>query len=102
MTNQFNFAIERELDKATNINVAYVGQRGTHLVIPHEANNPLPGVGPYANWAPINDRRPLAVALPNVGNIALTESSGTSWYNALQVSGRRRMTGGLEMLFQYT
>ena len=64
MTNQFNFAIERELDKATNINVAYVGQRGTHLVIPHEANNPLPGVGPYANWAPINDRRPLAVALP--------------------------------------
>ena len=102
MTNQFNFAIERELDKATNINVAYVGQRGTHLVIPHEANNPLPGVGPYANWAPINDRRPLAVALPNVGNIALTESSGTSWYNALQVSGRRRMTGGIELLFQYT
>jgi hypothetical protein len=102
MTNQFNFAIERQLDNATSVNVAYVGQRGTHLVIPHEANNPLPGVGPYATWAPINDRRPLATVLPNVGNIALTESSGTSWYNALQVSGRRRMTGGLEMLFQYT
>jgi hypothetical protein len=102
MTNQFNFAIERELDKATNINVAYVGQRGTHLVIPHEANNPLPGVGAYSTWAPINDRRPLAKVLPNVGNIALTESSGTSWYNALQVSGRRRMTAGLELVFQYT
>jgi hypothetical protein len=101
-TNQFNFAIERQLDSATNVTVAYVGQRGTHLVIPHEANNPLPGTGPYASWAPINDRRPLARVLPNVGNIALTESSGTSWYNALQVSGRRRMTGGLEMLFQYT
>ena len=102
MTNQFNFAIERELDKATSVTAAYVGQRGTHLVIPHEGNNPLPGVGPYSTWAPINDRRPLAKVLPNVGNIALTESSGTSWYNALQVSGRRRMTGGLEMLFQYT
>ncbi len=102
MTNQFNFAIERQLDQATSINIAYVGQRGTHLVIPHEANNPLPGTGPYATWAPINDRRPLATVLPNVGNIALTESSGTSWYNALQVSGRRRMTGGLEMMFQYT
>jgi len=102
MTNQFNFAIERELDKSTSVNAAYVGQRGTHLVIPHEANNPLPGVGPYASWAPINDRRPLASSLPNVGNIALTESSGTSWYNALQISGRRRMTAGLEMLFQYT
>jgi len=102
MTNQFNFAIERELDKSTNVQVAYVGQRGTHLVIPHEANNPLPGVGPYASWAPINDRRPLFGPLPNVGNIALTESSGTSWYNALQLSGRRRMTAGLELLFQYT
>lgn len=102
MTNQFNFAIERQLDQATSLNVAYVGQRGTHLVIPHEANNPLPGTGAYATWAPINDRRPLAQVLPNVGNIALTEASGTSWYNALQVSGRRRMTGGLEMLFQYT
>lgn len=102
MTNQFNFAIERELDSATSVTVAYVGQRGTHLVIPHEANNPLPGTGPYSTWAPINDRRPLARSLPNVGNIALTESSGTSWYNALQLSGRRRMTGGLELLFQYT
>ncbi len=102
MTNQFNFAIEREIDKATSVTVAYVGQRGTHLVIPHEGNNPLPGTGPYSTWAPINDRRPLARVLPNVGNIALTESSGTSWYNALQLSGRRRMTGGLEMLFQYT
>ncbi len=102
MTNQFNFAIERELDKATSVNIAYVGQRGTHLVIPHEGNNPLPGTGPFSTWAPIDDRRPLARVLPNVGNIALTESSGTSWYNALQFSGRRRMTYGFEMLFQYT
>jgi hypothetical protein len=102
MTNQFNFAIERQLDNATSINIAYVGQRGTHLVIPHEGNNPLPGTGPYSTWAPINDRRPLASVLPNVGNIALTESSGTSWYNALQVSGRRRMSGGFETMFQYT
>ncbi|MBY0503902.1 MAG: carboxypeptidase regulatory-like domain-containing protein [Bryobacteraceae bacterium] len=108
MTNQFNFAIERQIDSSTNVNIAYVGQRGTHLVIPHEGNNPVRGTGPYADaqgrvlWAPIDDRRPLAKVLPNVGNIALTESSGTSWYNALQVSGRRRMTGGIEMLFQYT
>jgi len=102
MTNQFNFAIERELDSKTNVTVAYVGQRGTHLVVPHEANNPLPGTGPFSTWAPIDDRRPLARVLPNVGNIALTESSGTSWYNALQVSGKRRLSGGFEMLFQYT
>ncbi len=102
MTNQFNLAIERQIGSSTNVNVAYVGQRGTHLVIPHEGNNPLPGVGDPTTWAPLNDRRPLFKSLPNVGNIALTESSGTSWYNALQVSGRRRLSGGFEMLFQYT
>ena len=48
-----------------------------------------------ANWAPFNDRRPLAHALPNVGNIALTESSASMSYNALQVSGRHALTGGL-------
>jgi hypothetical protein len=44
----------------------------------------------------------LARVLPNVSNIALTESSGTSWYNALQISGKRRMSAGFETLFQYT
>ena len=70
--------------RVTRSRSAYVGNRATHLIIPHEANNPLPGVGPYATWAPLNDRRPLALVLPNVGNIALTESSGTSQYNSLQ------------------
>ena len=77
--------------------VAYVGQLGTHLVVPHEANQPLPGVGPVASWAPANDRRPLASTLPNVGNIALTEGSARMSYNALQISGRRRLSGGLEL-----
>ena len=31
----------------------------THLVVPHEANNPLPGAGPFANWAP-HQRSPSA------------------------------------------
>jgi hypothetical protein len=66
-------------------------------VDPHEGNNPLPGVGPVANWAPSNDRRPLAGPLPNVGNIALTESAARMSYNALQISGRHRLAGGLDL-----
>ena len=57
--------------------VAYVGQLGTHLVVPHEANNPLPGVGPVATGSTPMIAVRWRVALPNVGNIALTESSGT-------------------------
>ncbi len=101
-TNQFNFATEYQLDSVTSISAAYVGQRGTHLVVPHEANNPLPGTGPVGTWIPADNRRPLAQALPNVGNIALTESSGTMWYNSLQTSMRRRLNRGLEVLAQYT
>jgi hypothetical protein len=101
-TNQYNFALEYQVSASTSLSAAYVGQRGTHLVVPHEANQPLPGVGAVASWAPANDRRPLARALPNVGNIALTEASGTMRYNSLQLSGRRRLAAGLELLAQFT
>ncbi|MGH9675408.1 MAG: hypothetical protein ACRD44_19730, partial [Bryobacteraceae bacterium] len=101
-TNQFNFALEYQIDSVTSISAAYVGQRGTHLVVPHEANNPLPGTGPVSTWIDLNDRRPLARALPNVSNIALTESSGTMWYNSLQTYVRRRYNRRLELIAQYT
>ena len=94
--------LEHQVSAATSITAAYVGQRGTHLIVPHEANQPLPGSGPFAAWAPINDRRPLAQVLPNVGNIALTESSGTMTYHALQMTGRRRLSSGLEFLTAFT
>ncbi len=96
-TQQYNATIEYEFTNATSMTVAYVGQLGTHLVVPHEANNPLPGVGPVSTWASADNRRPLAGVLPNVGNIALTEGSARMSYNALQVSGRRRLSGGLEL-----
>ena len=101
-TNQFNIALEYQLGKATAVSAAYVGNRATHLIVPHEANQPLPGTGPFSTWTPLNDRRPLAKVLPNVGNIALTESSGTSHYNSLQMTARHKMGGGLEFLSAYT
>lgn len=101
-TQQYNAAIEYQFTNSTSLNVAYVGQLGTHLVVPHEANQPLPGTGPVSTWAPLNDRRPLARVLPNVGNIALTESSARMSYNALQVTGRRRLSAGLDFVTSYT
>lgn len=101
-TNQFNFTIEHQFTRTTSVTAAYVGQRGTHLIDPHEANNPVAGVGPVNTWLPADDRRPLARALPNVGNIALTESNATMWYNSLQMSARQRSANGLELLAQFT
>ncbi len=100
--NQFNFTLEYQVDPVTSFSAAYVGQRGTHLIVPHEANNPVAGTGPVSTWLPADDRRPLARLLPNVSNIALTESSATMWYNSLQTSVRRRLQRGLELIGQYT
>jgi hypothetical protein len=96
-TQQYNATLEYQLANTTSMTFAYVGQVGTHLIDPHEANNPLPGVGPVSSWAPADNRRPLAGPLPNVNNIALTESAARMSYNALQVSGRHRLAGGLTL-----
>jgi hypothetical protein len=96
-TQQYNASVEYQFTNTTSMTVAYVGQVGTHLIDPHEANNPVAGVGPVANWAPANDRRPWATVLPNVGNTALTESEARMSYNSLQISGRRRLSSGLTL-----
>jgi hypothetical protein len=101
-TSQYNFALEYQVTATASVTAAYVGQHGTHLVVPHEANQPLPGTGAFSTWAPLNDRRPLATVLPNVGNTALTDAAGTMKYNSLQLSGRKRMSAGLEFVANYT
>ena len=47
-TQQYNAALEYQFNTSTSMTVAYVGQLGTHLVVPHEANNPVAGVGPVS------------------------------------------------------
>ena len=42
-TQQYNAALEYQFSTSTSMTVAYVGQLGTHLVVPHEANNPVAG-----------------------------------------------------------
>lgn len=101
-TQQYNLTVETQLSNTWSMSTAYVGQKGTHLVVPHEANQALPGTGAYNTWAATNLRRPLYSTLPALGNVALTEGSARSSYNALQVSSRKRLSAGLEMMASYT
>lgn len=101
-TGQINFTAEYQFDNATSLQAGYVGQKGTHLVAPVEANQPLPGVGPFASWTNLNLRRPLINKLPNVGNIARTEASATMDYHSLQMVGRRKFAAGFDFLASYT
>jgi hypothetical protein len=101
-TQQYNLTIETQLSNTWSLTTAYVGQKGTHLVVPHEANQARPGTGAYTSWTALNTRRPLYNTLPALGNIALTEGSARSSYNALQISSRKRLSGGLELMTSYT
>ena len=101
-TGQINFTTEYQFDNSTSIQAGYVGQKGTHLVAPVEANQPIAGVGPFATWTNLNLRRPLINVLPNVANIARTEASATMDYHSLQVVGRRKFAAGFDFLAAYT
>lgn len=101
-TSQVNFSLEYQLDNATSVSAGYVGQKGTHLVAPVEANQPLPGVGAFSTWTNLNLRRPLINLLPNLGNIARTESSATMDYHSLQMTARRRFKSGLDFIAAFT
>lgn len=101
-TGQINFTTEYQFDNSTSLQVGYVGQKGTHLVAPVEANQPLPGVGPFSTWTNLNLRRPLINKLPNVANVPRTESSATMDYHSLQVVGRRKFAAGFDFLASYT
>jgi hypothetical protein len=96
---QWNLIIEQQLPGQTTLSVGYVGQHGTHLI----------------DAVPYFQRRllPDGTTLPSpylAGNLQLslittatgTESDGTQKYNSLQVSGRKRLSHGLEFQLSYT
>jgi hypothetical protein len=101
-TQQWNVFAEFLVTSSMSANVGYVGHHATNLVTPVEGNQPLPGVGAPATWAPLQNRRPLFATAPLITNISTTASRGRSNYNGLQMSLRQRPTHGLEFLASYT
>src|SRR5229473_2610689 len=99
---QYNFSTEFQFARSFSLTTGYVGQKGTHLVDPREYNQPLPGVGPVANWAPLQSRRPLFGVAPLITNISGTDSSSIMNYNGLQVTARKRYSAGLDFHASYT
>ena len=91
---QYNLTTETELNANTSLVIAYLGQSGNHLVDPREGNQQKCPTCP----------RPVS-SLPGLGlvtQVSLTESNSMMNYNALQVTGRRRLNRGLEFLTNYT
>ena len=101
-TEQWNFSLEQQITNTFSLTAGYVGQKGTHLIVPREGNQPLPGTGPVSSWAPLQTRRPLYATQPLITTIAVTDSPSTMDYHSLQLTGRKRMSAGLELVGTYT
>jgi hypothetical protein len=95
---QWNLTTEYQFSNSFSLTTGYVGQKGTHLVNPREGNQALPST----SATDINQRRPLYGVLPAVTTISYTDSSAIMNYNALQVTGRKRYSNGLEFIAAYT
>ena len=97
-TQQWNFTVERQLPADTVLSVAYVGQHGTHLVVPM----------PYHQRKLMPDRTMVAPpilsnpALKTITYIGGTEANGNQRYDGLQVNLRKRMGHGLQYQLSYT
>jgi hypothetical protein len=92
---QWNFAIQRELTKDMSIEVAYVGNKGTHLELALPTN--LPRVS-STDLRTFQQRRPN----PALGTGSYYDNVNNSNYNALEVKVEQRFSHGVNFLLGYS
>jgi hypothetical protein len=93
---QWNFTVQHEIWKQIVLTAAYLGSKGTHLLLLEEANPGvyIPGASTTGN---VNSRRPYT----NFQTITEDISAGPSSYNAFQINWNRRLGGGFTLLGSY-
>jgi len=99
---QWNLNVQRELAPNLTGTVGYVGSRGVHL--PYhvdDINIVLPTKTPFGYLFP----SPVGngtVINPNFGAIFSTTHTGESYYDALEIGVRKRMSRGLQLQGSFT
>jgi outer membrane receptor protein involved in Fe transport len=89
---QWNFAVQKQLPGQFSAEIAYVGTKGTRLQTSRNLNVPLPGPGT------VQPRRPY----PDFGSISWNEQAASSIYHSLQMKAERRFSKGLSLLAAFT
>ena len=109
---QWNFSIQHEIANNTTLQVGYVGQHTTHLMVPEwlkqgdlhpDGTITYPYIGGQ-NLPGINGSTASAPTYgPNgFGNVKDTASNGSMNYNALQAVLQKRYSSGLQTQVSYT
>jgi Carboxypeptidase regulatory-like domain/TonB-dependent Receptor Plug Domain len=93
---EWNFQFEHQLDSSTVLSLAYVGDKGTHLVTYFNYNRQQYGL------APCSVTSPAGCNFPALGDINTQATIGNSSYNALQINLTRRFIHGFQFGAAYT
>lgn len=106
---QWNVTVSREIMKNTVLEASYIGNEGHHLWRRGvNFNDVLPQNRSKVAQAFVNQDPNLTTIVsqsrrfPNLGPITMSESTGNSRYNALQVWLNRRFTNRLQYSIAYT
>jgi hypothetical protein len=96
---QWNLSIDYQLPANNVLTVGYVGQHGTHLMVPmpylqNIVTNGVVTQGPYLSGNP--------ALRSEISQISGTASVGRQGYNALQSTVRKRFSSGLEYQVAFT
>ena len=95
---KFNFTVEREITPDLSVSLGYAGNRGTHLTMKSDCN---------ARPATLVNGRPFVAANtprvnPNNGVITCTTSDAKSFYNAMTVEVKKRLSRGFQFQAVYS
>jgi hypothetical protein len=91
---EYNLAVQHQFGSRVSLDVAYVGNKTTHMEQGIQINDPAPGAGaiqsrrPWAQWGTINEYQ--------------NGSQGYGNYNALQTKLETRAFRGATLLVSYT
>jgi hypothetical protein len=110
---QWNLAVQHQFWGNTTVQIGYVGQRATHLMVPFSYTQRV--LLPNAGCATINNNPPVPCTDPSpffAANPAFyntiatqtggTQSNGTMMYNSLQAVLQKQMSNGLQYQVSYT
>jgi hypothetical protein len=92
----WHFTVQRELTKDLVLDLAYVGNRGVHLMILADYNQATPNQA--GQNLTLQARRPI----PNFAYIEVAFGAGNSWYNGFQAKIEKRFSRGLYLLDSFT
>ncbi|HEV2399827.1 MAG TPA: TonB-dependent receptor [Candidatus Sulfotelmatobacter sp.] len=117
IADQWNFTVQHQFNNNTTLQVGYVGQRGTHLMVPFDYAQRVLLPNSSCATPPCTANSPYFAANPGLysvlgggtttsatpgAEVSGTKSNGTMRYNALQAVFQKQMSHGLQYQVAYT